>query len=270
MTDRPMLSVLMPIYNERRTLVTAIDKLEACDFGVPFELVAVDDGSTDGSREILQERAASAPWIRVVPHEANRGKGAAVRTALARASGRFVCIYDADLEYDPADMSTLLKPLLEGRADVAYGIRLFGGHAAHSYWYVVGNRILTLFANILFNCYVRDMMTCFKMMELDLFRSLDIASSGFELEAEITAKLLRRGHRIYEVPIYYKARTQEEGKKIRASDGWRVLIQLIRTRLVGPTTPRAGTLPEEHHTPPSRDAGTAPSPSEAREKSEGT
>lgn len=269
MTDRPMLSVLMPIYNERRTLVTAIDKLEACDFGVPFELVAVDDGSTDGSARILRDRAASAPWIRVVEHEGNQGKGTAIRTALDHATGRFVCIYDADLEYDPADMSTLLKPLLEGRTDVSYGIRLFGGHAAHSYWYVVGNRLLTLFANILFNCYVRDMMTCFKMMELDLFRSLDISATGFELEAEITAKLLRRGHRIYEVPIYYKARTQEEGKKIRASDGWRVLIQLVRTRLFAPTTPRAETLSEQRHIAASADPGAAPSGSESRGKSEG-
>jgi glycosyltransferase involved in cell wall biosynthesis len=245
MTETPVLSVLMPVYNERDTLRAAIDHLELCDFGVPMELIVVDDGSTDGSRDILRERVASAPWIRAVYHERNGGKGAAVRTGLGHARGRFTCIYDADLEYDPNDMEHLLRPLIEGRAEVAYGIRAFGGHAAYSYWYVVGNRMLTLFSNVMFNTYVRDIMTCFKMMPTDVFRSLDIRSNGFDLEAEITGKLLAHGYRIFEVPISYKARTYEEGKKIQLSDGWKVLWTLTKLRFFHPRAPRASRgIPE--------------------------
>lgn len=249
MGQRPILSVLMPVFNERRTVLSAIDGLEACEFTGPVELVLVDDGSTDGTTELVRERVGGSSWIRPVFHERNRGKGGAIRTALDHATGRFSCIYDADLEYDPQDMETLLEPLAEGRTDVSYGIRAFGGHAAYSYWYVVGNRMLTLFSNVLFNSYVRDIMTCYKMMETDLFRSLDIRSSGFELEAEITAKLLMRGYRIYEVPVSYRARSQEEGKKIRTSDGWRVLSTLIRIRF-GERPPgrlRARPLEEWRH-----------------------
>jgi dolichol-phosphate hexosyltransferase len=230
MTPKPILSVLMPVYNERETLLTAIDRLELADLGVPIELIVVDDGSRDGSTELLRHRAEGTAWISPVFHERNQGKGRAIRTALEHATGRFACIYDADLEYDPADMARLLEPLVTNRTEVVYGIRAFGGHAAHSYWYVLGNRGITTIANVLFNCYLRDIMTCYKMMPLELFRSLDIRSSGFDLEAEITGKLLAGGYRIYEVPISYRARTREEGKKLEVSDAWGVLLSLAKLR----------------------------------------
>lgn len=231
MSERPVLSVLMPVYNEARTVLHAIDRLEAIDPGVTMELVVVDDGSTDGSAQLVADRAERAPWIRAAFHDANQGKGAAVRTATAMAAGRLVCVYDADLEYDPRDIVTMLQPLLEGRAEVVYGVRAFGGHGAHSYWYVLGNRALTTAANVLFNTYLRDLCSCFKMLDLELFRSLDLRSDGFTLEAEMTAKLLARGYRIYEVPISYMARSHQEGKKLRATDGFRILATVAGIRL---------------------------------------
>lgn len=230
MSERPVLSLLMPVYNERQTLATALDRLETCGLGVRIELIAVDDGSTDGSIEILRGRAASDPSIRPMTHETNRGKGAAIRTALRHASGDFVCVYDADLEYDPGDLAALLEPLLDGRTDIVYGTRMFGGHAAHSYWYVIGNRLLTTATNVLFNCYLRDIMTCYKLMSRELLSSLDLRSEGFEIEAEITGKLLACGYRIYEVPISYRARTHQEGKKLHGTVAASVLRELFRTR----------------------------------------
>ena len=230
-TSKPVLSVLMPVFNEARTVLSAIDALDLCDFGVPIELIVVDDGSSDGTTHLIRERAASSAWIKPVFHERNQGKGVAIRTALAHATGEFACIYDADLEYDPADMQGLLEPLITGRAEVAYGVRAFGGMAAHSYWYVMGNRVMTLACNLTFNCYLRDIMTCYKMMPLDLFRSLDVRCTGFDLEAEITAKLVSRGYRIYEVPVSYKARGHDEGKKLKSSAAWGVLATLLRVRL---------------------------------------
>jgi len=229
-TRSPVLSVLMPVYNERRTVVDSIGRLERCDFGVPFELVVVDDGSTDGSRDLIADLASGHAWIKPVYHDRNGGKGAAIKTALGHASGRFSCIYDADLEYDPSDMAGLLEPLLKGQAEVSYGVRSFGAHTAHSYWYVVGNRAVSLFQNVLFNRYIQDMMTCFKMLPTDLFRSLDIRSNSFDLEAEITGKLAKAGYRIYEVPITYTARGHDEGKKLRSSHAWGVLIVLLKIR----------------------------------------
>ncbi len=260
MSERAVLSVLMPVYNEARTVLHAIDRLEAIDPGVPMELVIVDDGSTDGSAQLVADRAERSPWIRAAHHESNRGKGSAVRTATAMATGRLVCVYDADLEYDPRDIVTMLQPLLEGRAEVVYGVRAFGGHGAHSYWYVLGNRALTTAANVLFNTYLRDLCSCFKMLDLEVFRSLDLRSEGFTLEAEMTAKLLARGHRIYEVPISYMARSHEEGKKLRATDGFRILATIagIRLRAAGNRKvrppARAGSTPSRRVAPRRRKA----------------
>lgn len=230
----PELSVLVPVYNEERTLTEAVERLASALAGIPFEVVAVDDGSVDGTGRLLDTMADGRPWMRVLHHPKNRGKGAAVRTALAAARGRLVCIYDADLEYDPRDIPRLLEPLREGWADAVYGVRNFGGTAAHSFWYVVGNRAVSTFANVLYNCYLRDIMTCFKVMGTPLMRSLDISRDGFDLEAEITAKLLRRGHRIYEVPISYRARSHAEGKKLRAVDALGVLAVLVSERFSRP------------------------------------
>jgi glycosyltransferase involved in cell wall biosynthesis len=225
------LTVLMPVYNERNTVALAIDRLSKAKVKVPIELVVVDDGSTDGTTEVLDEIARANEWIKIVRHSSNRGKGTAIRTGLAHAEGKYVCTYDADLEYDPSELSDLLVPLANGDAEVVYGVRSFAGHTAHSFRYVVGNRLVTTFANVLFDTYLRDLMSCYKMMPLDLMRSLGLRARGFEVEAEVTAKLLRRGHRIFEVLISYRARSHEEGKKLKSSTGWKVLATLIAIRI---------------------------------------
>lgn len=229
--DNPVLSVLMPVFNEGATLADAIGQLEKSGLGASFELVIVDDGSSDASAEIIARAAADRPWIRPFRHASNRGKGAAIRTAIDAARGDYVCILDADLEYEPSDMAPMLEVVLARRAEVVYGVRAFGGHAAHSYWYVLGNRLVTTFANVLFNSYLRDVMTCFKLMPTSIAKSLDITSDGFALEAEITGKLLRRGHRIFEIPISYNARSHAQGKKLRSRDAASVLGTLVWSRI---------------------------------------
>ena len=219
----------MPVYNERPTVERAIDELLSTELPVDFELVVVDDGSTDGSRELLE----SLDWpdnARLFHHPQNRGKGAAVQTALQHARGEFATIFDADLEYSPADIAELLPPLLEGRANAVFGVRAFDGYTSHSFLYVLGNKGVTLAANVLFNVYLRDIMTCHKAIRTDVFRSLPLSARGFDIEPEITVRLLQAGERIFEVPIRYQARSSEEGKKLTARDGFRVLRTLLRCR----------------------------------------
>jgi dolichol-phosphate hexosyltransferase len=228
-----VLSVLMPVYNEAPTVRRAIEDVLAAEVGMDLELIVVDDGSTDGTREELE----SGGWperVRILRHDSNRGKGAAVRTALAAARGEFAAIFDADLEYEPADLAMLLPPLVEGRTNAVFGVRAFDGYTSHSFLYVMGNKAVTLVANMLFNVYLRDLMTCHKAMRTDLFRSLPLRASGFTIEPEITARLLQRGERIFEVPVHYNARPSEAGKKLTAMDGVRVVGELVRCRL----TPR--------------------------------
>jgi dolichol-phosphate hexosyltransferase len=219
----------MPVYDEVATVRQAIEDVLAADVGMEMELIVVDDGSTDGSRQVLEQ----GDWpdrVRVLHHDHNRGKGAAVRTALSAARGEFATIFDADLEYDPADMATLLPPLVEGRTNAVFGVRAFDGYTSHSFLYVMGNKAVTLVANVLFNVYLRDLMTCHKAIRTDLFRSLRLRASGFTIEPEIAARLLQRHERIFEVPVHYNARSSEEGKKLTAKDGLRVVIELIRCR----------------------------------------
>jgi glycosyltransferase involved in cell wall biosynthesis len=227
------LSILMPVYNERATVEEAIAQALAADLPVDdVQLVIVDDGSEDGTREIL----AGGDWpegVKVLTHDRNRGKGAAVRTALDAADGRYAAIMDADLEYDPNDLRRLLEPLLEGQADVVFGTRGFASHASFSFWYVLGNKAVTMAANVLYNSWLADIMTCHKVMPTETWRSLGLRSRGFTIEPEITAKLLMAGHRIYEVPITYRARTRAEGKKLTAMDGVRTLATLARYRVRG-------------------------------------
>jgi glycosyltransferase involved in cell wall biosynthesis len=231
------LSILMPVYNEQDRVATAVRQALAVKYQCDTELVIVDDGSKDGSAEILAE--LDDPRVQVVTHPRNRGKGAAIRTAAEYATGDYMIILDADLEYDPENIPTLLAPVLEDRAEVVYGVRGFGGHSAYSFWYVMGNKAVTTAANVLFNCYIGDLETCFKLMPLPLYRSLDIRSAGFGMEAEVTAKLLSRGVRPFEVPISYRARTREEGKKITWRDGVEALWILSRERVRGRrATPR--------------------------------
>ena len=225
-----MLSILMPVYNERERAGEAIAQVLGTDLPTPFELIVVDDGSTDGTAEVLRSAGADER-VHLVAHERNRGKGAAVTTALAHARGEYATIFDADLEYDPADMALLLPPLLDGRANACFGVRAFDGYTSHSFLYVLGNRAVTLACNVLFNVYLHDIMTCHKMMSTDLFRSLNLRSAGFAIEPEIAARLVQRGERIFEVPVHYRARASEEGKKLTALDGVRVLATLVRCRV---------------------------------------
>jgi glycosyltransferase involved in cell wall biosynthesis len=232
------LSVLMPVYNEMATVEAAIRQLLETDLPTDFELIIVDDGSTDGTREFLQE----GQWpdeVTVLLHERNRGKGAAVRTALAHARGRFSAIFDADLEYDPKDLGELLTPLLKGHVNAVLGVRAFNGYTSHSFAYVLGNRGVTLATNILFNVYIGDLMSCHKAIRTDVFQSLALRENGFTIEPEIVARLLQRGERIFEVPVHYEARLSNEGKKLNWVDGFRVLRTLFRCRLSASRQTRA-------------------------------
>jgi len=221
------LSVLIPVYNEERTLERLLDAVE--ERPEVSELVIVDDGSTDRTPEILSGRDFKVP-VQVIRHERNRGKGAALRTAIVAATGDVALVQDADLEYDPAEFPLLLAPIERGRAEVVYGSRSFAAHSAYSFWFVIGNKFVTLWTNVLFNSYLSDMETCYKLMPLSVWRSLDLSSDGFDIEPEITAKLLRSGRRIYEVPISYAARGRVEGKKLTWRDGVMALWTLSRIR----------------------------------------
>ena len=223
------LSILMPVYNEEERIAEAIKQALAVDYPCEIELVVVDDGSRDGTPEIL--RRMDDQRVRVITHPRNAGKGAAIKTAVDNAEGEYMVILDADLEYDPQDIPKLLAPVLDGRARVVYGNRIFGAHTAYSFWYVMGNKAITTAANVFYNSYLGDLETCFKLMPATLLRSLDIRSRGFGVEAEITAKLLRRKIKPYEVPISYRARSRDEGKKITWRDGVEALWILGRERV---------------------------------------
>lgn len=222
------LSILMPVYNERATVATVVERVLAVDYGCEIELVIVDDGSTDGTGSILD--ALSDPRLSVHRHAVNQGKGAAIRTAASQASGDYMVICDADLEYSPEELPKLLEPVLKGDAEVVYGTRSFGSHTAYSFWYVMGNKAVTFIANALYDTWISDLETCFKLMPLSLYRSLDVRSAGFGMEAEVTGKLLKRGIRPYEIPISYRARTREDGKKLTWKDGVEALWILARIR----------------------------------------
>jgi len=221
------LSVLMPVYNESATLAAAVARVLDVDFPCDIELVLVDDGSTDGTDAVI---AALPDSVVTHSHPVNRGKGAAVRTAASLASGDYVIVCDADLEYTPSDIPALLQPILAGDAEVVFGTRSFGSHTAYSFWYVVGNWAVTMVCNVLFNAWLSDLETCFKVMPLALYRDLDLHEEGFGVEPEITAKLLKRQIRPYEVPISYRARGREEGKKLTWRDGLEALWILSRIR----------------------------------------
>jgi glycosyltransferase involved in cell wall biosynthesis len=226
----PELTVLMPVYNESQSIEQAIGEVLAANISDSLELIVIDDGSTDGTRELLRERDWPAS-VRLLFHDRNRGKGAALRTGLQEARGRFSAVMDADLEYQPSDIALLLEPLRAGDAEAVFGTRGFQSHSAYSFWYVVGNHFVTLLANIVYNSWISDMMTGHKAMSTELFRSLKLRERGFAIEAEITARLLGAGIRIYEVPIVYRARSREEGKKLTVVDGLRVLRTLLRCRI---------------------------------------
>jgi dolichol-phosphate hexosyltransferase len=224
-----MLSILMPVYNERERVERAISEVLATELPDEFELIVIDDGSTDGTREILRG-VNSDPRVRLLEHEHNQGKGAAIRTGLQQTRGEYCAIFDADLEYDPGDLALLMPPLMDGRTNACFGVRAFDGYTSHSFLFVMGNKGVTLACNVLFNVYLHDIMTCHKMIRTDVFKDLPLRSPGFAIEPEITARLVQHGERIFEVPVHYRARSTDEGKKLTALDGFRVIATLLRCR----------------------------------------
>ncbi len=224
------LSILIPVFNEKNTVLELLRRVEAVELPVAKEIVLVDDGSTDGTRELLAGLGARA---KVVLHERNRGKGAAIRTALAHATGEFAIIQDADLEYDPKDYAGLLVPLLDGRADVVYGSRFLGGpHRVLFFWNYAANKFFTLLTNVLYNINLTDMGTCYKLFITEKLKAIPLESERFGIEAELTAKICKRRLRLYETPISYSGRTYEEGKKIFWTDGFSYLWCLVRYRVL--------------------------------------
>jgi glycosyltransferase involved in cell wall biosynthesis len=226
---RPTLSVIMPVYNEATTLAEVVQRVLTADLEVDIDLIAVDDGSNDDSRAILD--AIPDPRLRVAMHRHNRGKGAAIRTGLSAAMGDVVVIQDADLEYDPAQWSRLLQPILNGEADVVYGSRFLGDAAGMRWQNRIANRGLTMLTRVLFGARITDMETCYKLIRLDLLDDLRLEADKFDIEPEITARLLRRNVEIHELPISYEARTHEAGKKIGWTDGLAAVRTLLKWRL---------------------------------------
>ncbi len=224
-----LLSVIVPVYNEVKTIAEILGHVRSVE--IPKEIIVVDDFSTDGTREILKQWEGK-PDLKIAYHSRNMGKGAAVRTGLSMISGDVVVIQDADLEYDPRDWVRMLRPILEGKAKAVYGSRFLGEHKAMYFWHAVGNKFLTLLTNILFDSTLTDMETCYKMFTADIARSLDIKSNRWGIDPEITAKILRQGYRIYEVPISYSGREYWEGKKITWKDAFTVMLSLLRFRFL--------------------------------------
>lgn len=224
----PTLAVMVPAFNEAATIGRVLRRvlLQEC----VQQVVVVDDCSTDQTFEVVQAFLNDSR-VTLLRHPRNRGKGAAVRTALEAVTAPIVVIQDADLEYDPVDYPKLIGPILEGRADVVYGVRGFGGQTAYSYWFVKGNQLVTTATNILFNCYIHDMETGYKAMRTSLMRRLGLSGNRFDIEPEISGRVLRLGYRIHEVSIDYYARSRAEGKKLTWRDGVKALFTLARIRL---------------------------------------
>jgi glycosyltransferase involved in cell wall biosynthesis len=239
------LSVMMPAYNEERTIELILDHvLERPEVG---EVIAVDDGSTDGTWEILSRMADRHSRLRTFRQEVNQGKGAALRRAVGELRMPFALVQDADLEYDPRDYPFVLEPLTEGRSDAVYGVRGFAGQTAHSFWFVMGNKVVTFATNVLFDCYLSDMETGYKVLRSELWKRLNLSGVRFDIEPDITARILRLGYKIHEVPIRYYARSHEEGKKLTWHDGVEALGALIRLRMTSDQNLFGPLLDDEYH-----------------------
>ncbi|MFC1679425.1 glycosyltransferase family 2 protein [Elusimicrobiota bacterium] len=226
------LSIIVPAYNEAATITAMLDRLLTVTFPIPMEVLVVDDGSTDGTTDVLKR--VSDPRLRVIIQPENRGKGAAIRAGIEKATGELVIIQDADLEYEPGDIPELLKPIMSGEAEVVYGSRILRPNNPASYFrYYWGGRLVTLWTNILFGSSITDEPTCYKLFKTDLLRELDLRCTGFEFCPEVTAKILRRKIPIHEIPIKYRPRGMAEGKKIRWWDGVIALWTLLKFRVCG-------------------------------------
>jgi glycosyltransferase involved in cell wall biosynthesis len=225
-----MLSILMPAYNEGRTIAQVIERVLSVPYPCPIELIVIDDGSFDNTADVL--KAIGDPRVVVTRHPTNLGKGAALLTGLSLVNGTHVVPFDADLEYEPRDLISLLQPALLGRSDVVYGSRLFGANTVfQSYRYAMGNKFTTLLANVLFDAYISDLHTCLKLMPTRLLRDLILQEQGFGLDTEITANVLKLGYRPFEVPVSYHSRTHAQGKKLKWRDGVACVGILVRVRL---------------------------------------
>ena len=225
------MSVVLPVYNEKNTILKMIERVLEED--LVYELIVIDDGSTDGTAQILKD-AKIDPRVKVLFHDKNAGKGAALRTGFKETTGDVTIVQDADLEYSPDEYKHLIKPILMGEADVVYGTRLSGGRPQRAYffWHKVGNTFITLFANILYNTTLTDIETGYKMIRTPLLKDINIKSNGFNFEPEITAKIIKKKMRVYEVPISYYGRTYEEGKKIFWYHGFEALWTLLKYRFI--------------------------------------
>jgi glycosyltransferase involved in cell wall biosynthesis len=243
---RLKLSVVMPVYNEEATVRESARRVRAVP--LDLELICVDDGSTDGTVAALRELAAEGIVHRLVEHPRNRGKGHAVRTGIAAATGDVIVIQDADLEYDPFELPRLLEPIADGRADAVFGSRFAGGpHRVMYFWHRMGNGVLTLLSNMFTDLNLTDMETCYKMARADLMKSLPLSADRFGIEPELTARLAQSRARIYEVPISYAGRTYDEGKKIGWRDGVAAIWHIVRANVFGPGVPRYAPPPELPH-----------------------
>lgn len=230
--DLPTLTVVMPVYNERATLRTSLERLLAVDLPVEATVVIVDDGSTDGCLDTIED-LVDGSRVRLFRQPTNQGKGAALRRGIQEADTDLLTILDADLEYDPADFVPMIEAVIDEGVRVVYGKRSFGGHAAYSFWYVLANKFLAFWASFLYDAWLSDIETCLKIAPTDLWREVELRSSGFGIEAEVTGKFLKGGERIFEVPITYRARGREEGKKLQWTDGVEALWILARIRILG-------------------------------------
>jgi glycosyltransferase involved in cell wall biosynthesis len=233
MTSVDRVSIIVPVYNEYRTVRAVIDRLLTIDLPVEREILIVDDGSTDGTREVLAQAEAQGVRATILFAERNGGKGSAIRRGLARATGTIVAIQDADLELDPQQIAALLGPIVSGESVVVYGSRFLNGSSGAPWVSVLANRVLTGVTNVLFGSSLTDMETCYKIMRTDVARSLDLQANRFDIEPEITARLLRKGHRITELPVRFDARSRAQGKKIGWRDGVRAVQVLLAERFSG-------------------------------------
>lgn len=223
-----LLSVIIPVYNEKNTIKKIIQNVQKVD--IPKEIIVVDDFSIDGTRDIL--KGNNCDNIKIFYHEYNQGKGAAVRTGIKEATGDYVVIQDADLEYDPEEYHILLDPFLRFNADVVYGSRFKGNTRAMFFWHMIGNKFLSFVTNLLYNTTITDMETCYKMFKRDIIQSINIQSNRFDFEAEITAKILKKNYKVFEVPISFNGRDYAEGKKITWRDGFSAVWKLVKYKFV--------------------------------------